>query len=302
MKTGTANDVSSPMIGPPLFLAVFVAMAAASPGMYAGVQLEAAAAPVHVEGEGRWRVALSILNRGDSTAKNVQVTTVSMDSARVVTPLPLKMGEISAGHLGTASLGLRDASGIPGKEYVMKVKGSYWEGERRYPFSLRYALSPFSSSATASSAVSQAIRAEGSRNSNEVRGPAEPPGFAAANPGPARAVPTGPVQPMPKNETAGSDLVPIEVNGLWGYVHSQAPSRLAIRPQFTQAMRFTEGLAAVAIAGKWGYIDASGALRIPAQYNEAAPFAGGVAKVTPANGKQTRYIDSTGAFVPGPSR
>jgi hypothetical protein len=74
-----------------------------------------------------------------------------------------------------------------------------------------------------------------------------------------------------------------------------------IRPQFTHALPFTEGLAAVALAGKWGYIDASGSFRIPAQFEDAAPFADGVAKVTTGSGdrKQIRYIDSAGVVVAG---
>jgi hypothetical protein len=102
-----------------------------------------------------------------------------------------------------------------------------------------------------------------------------------------------------ETSTAGSDLIPIQVKGLWGYAHSQTPSQLVIRPQFTHATPFAEGLAAVAAAGKWGYIDASGAFRIPAQFNSAAPFAGSVAKVTSGDGKQIRYIDPAGAFVTG---
>ena|ERR1700693_3450381 len=115
-------------------------------------------------------------------------------------------------------------------------------------------------------------------------------------------VPAGPVRSMAigkETSTAGSDLIPVQVKGLWGYAHSQTPSQLAIRPQFTHATPFVERLAAVAAGGKWGYIDASGAFRIPAQFNSAEPFAGGVAKVTTGDGKQIRYIDPVGAFLTG---
>ena len=78
------------------------------------------------------------------------------------------------------------------------------------------------------------------------------------------------------------------------------PSELVIRPQFAHALRFTEGLAAVAMADKWGYIDPTGAFRIPARFQAAAPFVRGVAKVRAEN--RVRYIDSTGSFVPGPVR
>jgi hypothetical protein len=167
----------------------------------------------------------------------------------------------------------------------MKVAGNYLEGERRYPFSLSFALFP-------PSGTSLTI------------GPAEPPGFASANSGPSLRVPAGPVRSIPirkETSTAGSDLIPVQLKGLWGYAHSQTPSQFVIRPQFTDATLFAEGLAAVAAAGKWGYIDASGAFRIPARFCSAAPFAGGVAKVTSCDGKRIRYVDPAGAFVARPT-
>jgi hypothetical protein len=262
----------------------FLAIAAALPAMCAGVQLEAGAAPVSVDADGSWLVSFCILNRGDVAAREVEVSAVSIDGAHVLTPLPLKLGDLSVRLQGTARVRLGNIGAAPGENYVMKVTGDYLEGERRYPFSLSYALSPPSS------------------GTSLTRGPGEPPGFASANSGPTLMVPAGPVRSMPigkETSTAGSDLIPIQVKGLWGYAHSQTPSQLVIRPQFTHATPFAEGLAAVAAAGKWGYIDASGAFRIPAQFNSAAPFAGGVAKVTSGDGKQIRYIDPAGAFVTG---
>jgi hypothetical protein len=105
----------------------------------------------------------------------------------------------------------------------------------------------------------------------------------------------------PVGRSDGSDLVPVRVNGLWGYAHARTSSQLAISPRFAHAKRFTEGVAAVAVAGKWGYIDPSGAFRIPAQFDAAEPFAGGVAKVTRRDTKEILYIDPRGAVVPAPS-
>lgn len=85
-----------------------------------------------------------------------------------------------------AHVTLSNTGGIHDQQYVMNVTGAYLQTERRYPLSLRYTLSPSSSSS-----------APVSPNSNETCKPNEPPSFAAANPGPARAVPTGPVRPMP---------------------------------------------------------------------------------------------------------
>lgn len=298
MKAGATILMSIPA----LLLAVFIPMAAAAPLMYGGAQLEAAAAPVAaVDAGGQWRISISIVNRGDSAARDVRVAEVSTDSAPAVSSLPLRMGEIPPGGMRIGSLRFHGAGRLPDKGFVINVKGTYLDLEGRHRFSLRYTVS------------------------NGIRPPDEPPGFAAANAGPGRAVPEGPVHPGPKgNETstppaspsaaakahanvpidrsAGRDLVPVQVNGLWGYANSHSPQALAIRPRFTHALQFSEGLAAVAIANKWGYIDASGAFRIPAQFQAAAPFSGGVARVTSAGGKQVRYIDTTGAFVPGPAR
>lgn len=303
-------------------LAVLLAIAVALPAMCADVQLDAGASPVTVEAQGRWLVSFSILNRGGSAAEDVEVSAASMNGARLVTVLPLRVGEIPAGRTQTANVRFSNAGGSRGRS-IMNVTGTYLEGEIRRPFSLHYTLAPSSSSGATASSASSAVKTPVSPDSNETRDPNEPPSFAAANPGPAHAVPTGPARPMPTGKEtstappsdsartkiyanvpvdhpAGSNLVPVQVNGLWGYANSQTPAQTVIRPQFTHAMPFSEGLAAVAAAGKWGYIDPAGAFRIRAQFDDAAPFAGGIAKVTVE--KRIRYINSTGAFVPAPPR
>ena len=45
--------------------------------MCAGVQLEAGAAPVSVEADGRWLVSFCILNRGEVAARELEVSAVS---------------------------------------------------------------------------------------------------------------------------------------------------------------------------------------------------------------------------------
>ena len=267
-----------------LFLALFVL---AAPVIHAGAQLEAAGATVkaaHVAGQ--WTVAIALLNRGDATAGEVQVTAVAAGDPSVTAELPVRIGEIPPGEIRTATLQMT-GGGSPEQMFPLNVKGSWREGLRLQRFALRYVPSP--------------------RRSDFARGPAAPPGFAAANSGPGRAVPAGPRQAAPKGpETstgvAESDLAPIRLHGLWGYAHSGNSSRIAIQPRFTQALPFSEGLAAVAVAGVWGYIDTTGAFRIPAQFHEAAPFSGGVAKVSAGDPKQIRYIDSAGNYVPGPPR
>jgi hypothetical protein len=83
--------------------------------------------------------------------------------------------------------------------------------------------------------------------------------------------------------------------------------KLVIQPQFDDAYRFSEGLAAVKIGDKWGFIDKTGKLVIPPQFesisesyeNEARSFktfSEGVAGVQVGE-KKWGYIDKTGKFV-----
>ena len=68
--------------------------------------------------------------------------------------------------------------------------------------------------------------------------------------------------------------------------------------RFDSVRDFSEGVAAVERAGKWGFIGTEGAFEIPAQFEEARSFSGGLAAV-----KQTGkwgYIDRHGVFVINP--
>ncbi len=95
-------------------------------------------------------------------------------------------------------------------------------------------------------------------------------------------------------------------NNTWTYV---------VAPRFDNAGSFSEGLAAVEVAGKWGFIDKSGKLVIEAQFNPGqaqynANFSDGLAAVNFASGKgwsgvppagtQWGFIDRTGAVVINP--
>lgn len=70
-----------------------------------------------------------------------------------------------------------------------------------------------------------------------------------------------------------------ESNGYYGYTDENG--KVIIEPQYTVAMDFSEGLAAVANNEyKFGYIDTSGNLVIPYQYGYAKPFSEGMAEVS----------------------
>lgn len=88
--------------------------------------------------------------------------------------------------------------------------------------------------------------------------------------------------------------------------------RQAIQPQYEDASRFSEGLAAVKQNGKWGYIDTDGKTVIPFDYDYAFSFNEGVAVVgklgphtyTSWEGAQTEemcflgFVDHSGAYTP----
>ena len=58
---------------------------------------------------------------------------------------------------------------------------------------------------------------------------------------------------------------------------------------------FNEGLAAVKIGKQWGFVDVTGKLVIPVQFDDVSSFAEGLAAAR--KGKVWSYIDSAGAEV-----
>ena len=106
-------------------------------------------------------------------------------------------------------------------------------------------------------------------------------------------------------------LTPAKSNeGKWGYKDETGAYR--IQPQFDAAMRFSEGLAAVALHKKVGYIDTTGTMVISPQFVDGEPFQGGLALVYTTWGmnifgtegwdlfRRAGYIDHAGTIVIGP--
>ena len=54
---------------------------------------------------------------------------------------------------------------------------------------------------------------------------------------------------------------------------------MIIKPQFFDATNFAEGLAAVQVDEKWGYVDKTGELIIPPQFEMVWNFSEGLARV-----------------------
>jgi len=116
----------------------------------------------------------------------------------------------------------------------------------------------------------------------------------------------------PKSNSFSEGLVPIESRNKWGYVDRSG--RVVIQPQFEDAGDFSEGLAPVKVYSeetiwcprdesgsrsgftmKWGYIDKTGKLVIPPQFETAEPFSEGLAAIHTCD--HSFFIDKTGKRV-----
>lgn len=110
--------------------------------------------------------------------------------------------------------------------------------------------------------------------------------------------------PCLAQQGGAKDLFPVwDERGRYGFIDGRG--RVRIRPQFDEALPFTEGLAAVSLDKRWGFIDPSGNVVIPLSYYAASSFSDGVAAVTIATGGATRpcgYIDHAGQFVIKPQQ
>jgi len=93
-------------------------------------------------------------------------------------------------------------------------------------------------------------------------------------------------------------LAAVQINGKWGYVNKQG--QIAIEPKFDIAKDFSEGLAGVTEGGRLCYINASGHVVLSLDYDRGEPFKYGLAKVWESG--KTGYIDKAGHLVWKPSR
>ncbi|MBL0161173.1 MAG: WG repeat-containing protein [Bryobacterales bacterium] len=70
-----------------------------------------------------------------------------------------------------------------------------------------------------------------------------------------------------------------------------------IEPKYDLTFHFSEGVAAVMVGGKWGYIDTTGRMVIqPMPLMRAEDFHHGLAFVSTKDGKYG-YIDKSGKYV-----
>jgi hypothetical protein len=110
-------------------------------------------------------------------------------------------------------------------------------------------------------------------------------GLAPA-PSPRPASPPVPEAASPSAEGDEAGLVVFSAFGRQGFARLDADENgwlrslhVIIQPRYDECWPFAEGLAAVKLDGRWGYIDPSGTLVIPHLFEEAGPFEAGVAEV-----------------------
>ena len=84
-------------------------------------------------------------------------------------------------------------------------------------------------------------------------------------------------------------LAAVAIKGKWGFVDPSGS--IVIDTQFDEVREFSEGLAAVRVGNVWGFIDKQGGVAIEPAYSVVTSFSDGLAKV---NGD---YIDKIGRYV-----
>ncbi len=116
----------------------------------------------------------------------------------------------------------------------------------------------------------------------------------------------------PRSHSFSEGLVPVEINGKSGFMDQTG--RLVIEAQFEDADDFSEGLAPVKVRGdettwcpreesgsrkgftmKWGYIDKTGKMVIPPQFETAYGFSEGLAAINSCD--EAFFIDKKGTKV-----
>src|SRR5258708_5901695 len=95
----------------------------------------------------------------------------------------------------------------------------------------------------------------------------------------------------------GKSLHPAQSGAKYGYMDRSG--KMLIPPQFDAAGSFSNGLAPVRVGAKWGYIDTKGVLAINPQFDLADPFSQDGLAVVGIGGK-LGFIGKNGQFAVNP--
>ena len=85
------------------------------------------------------------------------------------------------------------------------------------------------------------------------------------------------------------------ITGNGGYIDKTGQVVLPI--EYDAAFPFSDGLAAVQINGEWGYIDTTGQVVIPLEYHSAGMFSDGLAAIETDADSKIGFIDKTGQLI-----
>jgi hypothetical protein len=102
-----------------------------------------------------------------------------------------------------------------------------------------------------------------------------------------------PVESTTENSSE-RELERFEKNDKYGFKDKQT-GKVVVPAKYDDAHDFSEGLAAVKLDGKWGFIDKTGKKIIPLKYDDAEHFSEGLAPVKLDD--KWGFIDKTGKEV-----
>lgn len=88
-------------------------------------------------------------------------------------------------------------------------------------------------------------------------------------------------------------LAAVKIRDKFGYIGRAG--NFDINPQFEDAQPFHNGYAAVKTGGKWGFIDKTGIFKIEADFDKVLPFSNGIACVL--IGGKVGYVNELGKFL-----
>ncbi|ATQ76217.1 hypothetical protein CR152_18000 [Massilia violaceinigra] len=100
--------------------------------------------------------------------------------------------------------------------------------------------------------------------------------------------------PFLDDGAGGTIVAAMAVNGMYGYLN--AKGEWVVAPTLEYALPFSEGLSHFCEDGLWGYRNLSGKVAVPAQFMRVEPFRQGLAAVQMGRNKW-RYIDMSGQFA-----
>jgi len=176
---------------------------------------------------------------------------------------PFVRGDITFQHINEMP---RAIEGVPEHVNEAIIRALAKESEKRWP------------TTTAFVAALRGVRATG------------------RSPLPRKPQPAEKAPPAKEGITAGDVLLRFqdEESGKWGF-KDRRTGKVAIKPQFDDALSFSEGFAAVKVGAKWGFIDTTGEVVIRPQFDDAWEFSEGFAAVQV--GEKWGFIDTTGEVV-----